>query len=476
MIESIVLSLAALLVIGAGMFVTSIVARRIRNRRALWLESVQGRGSAFVGDLPFMFAMLMFWFGTAMGTLVLLPGVVWLTGDAEAGEITLRMSAVVVCVWFVSGLLALPSFRAWVLGPDGFTRHTLGRHTTIPYEEIRTLTDGRIWPTLKVSSEHGSIRVSKNLAGYDDLFNQLLAAAPHASDERRPGRTTVGHTAELGLLTERAVYSLNRTRLRLIGGFIVSLLVFFLAWPWIFVDPEIRIPDAIYFDLMGLVIWAIFAGLLAKETFQRDQPAAIELGAHEVRWRVLRGQWHTRRAHEVVSATAETSIIYVKGMPGYRYPMRVLFTDGTTFHVDDFRARHLGSSTQMIAADIRRRLLEPENRTPEHADAADEAERMGREADEAGHIDAAIGHYRRAIALHPTEGRVELHARVATLFSSDGRYEEAVSARHSHLDHRRHDAVSWQELAADLDRLGRKDSSADAMHAAEKLLLSGTHR
>ena len=245
------------------------------------------------------------------------------------------------------------------------------------------------------------------------------------------------------------------------------LLAFFVGWPWFVVDGDHPIRDSFAFAGVGIGLWLIVLLLVMQESFPRGQPSQIRLRG-ELEYREFRNRWQSRPHTDIVTATIEPDIIYVKGIPGRRTPLVIRFIDGSQLTVDDMRAKHLRSTTHAIAraiADWRRECpIDPEAVTrvraavDEHRGETDEA--RATVLSELVGIDPEAGRHRRLFEL-------------GELLRSREEHDRAIACYQAHLDGEPHDAPAFEALASSYLAIGRRDLAADATAVAERILLNG---
>ncbi len=465
----------AVITIAIGVFVIGLlgarsVARLLLTERARREDSWEPHGMVHGSDMILRLALIFVWGGFAIGSLSLLPGLAWtIDGDPEARSVALRIFIVGTATIALGIVASLPGLRLLVLQTDQLTRAGVFRDVSLPFSAIERVDEARIIPALLVRGAGIQIRVARSVAGFDDFFNRLVeSVGPNilrAPEGELPSNRTTGR------------YAVGRTRLRLNITFLGACLLFFLLWPWWVVEGDHPIRDSFIFVGIGLFLWLTLVALVANETLQRGQPIQLELRDSTIAWRLLRGDWRERPASELVSASVEPWIIYVKGQPGRRYPLRLRFVDDEVLEIDDYRGRHLGSSTHLIAVDIRHRYLSTKHRSAaEHADsdiALDKAK--GLEAD--GSPLESVEHYRAAIARWPSPENLALYGHVADVLRIHGETPEqktaAIAHYRAHVDLHPSDATAWQSLGACLSGGLRNDAAEEAIATAEQLLMSG---
>jgi|GEM_PF-2230686 len=468
----------AVFVFIGGLLGARFVARRLLIERARRADQLESRGIVYGSDMIMRVALIFVWAGFAFGSVALLPGAAWIAADdAEAGSIALRLVAVgLVTVGFgvISSLLGL---RLLVLEDDRLTRAGPFAVRSLSFVDIECIYEARGIPALLVRAPTGRIRVARSLAGFDDLFTRLIDAVGPSklTGARQPATTSDGTSTATAALDGR--YLVGNVRLGMNIGFLGLSLIFFLAWPWFLVDGEHPIRDSFIFVGIGLIMWVGLAFIVGNETLQRHQPIELELRANSIAWRTLRGSM-TERAHtDLVSASVEPWIMYVKGQPGRRYPLRLRFVDDEVLEIDDFRGRHLGSSTHLISVDLKERYLTTANREADHQVRSDDALLQGQEAEARGAPLDAVVHYRRSVAAWPSPDRLALYGHIADLFREHGTSPEhrtsAIAHYRAHVDTYPSDATAWQGLGVCLSGGHRTDSADEAIATAEQLIMSG---
>ncbi len=483
-------SILALAVFAGGLVLARAIGRALVTMRARRLEELEHRGSVHGSDMILRVSLIFVWAGGAFGALCLLPGLAWVSsGDREALEIAARLFGVAAFIVGFGVLVALSGMRLFVLEPDRITRSGPLRERSIRFDDITRLREAGAFPSLRVEATDSAIRLPKSIAGFDDVFNRLVAQThPDVFTHTIPAEPADG-VSMLGESTTAARYAVTARRLRINIGVLALLFLLCVTWPWFVVNGEHPVRDAFIFAGMSLLLWLGIYAMVRSESLQPDQPIELELHPRTIRWRVLRGGWQERDRTELVSASVETTIIYVKGQAGHRYPLRLRFVDGTVVKVDDFRARHFGSSTQLVGHDIRRRFVTTDARDPADELAAADHLEAGRAAEAAGESLAAVESYERAIAHWPSARNLALHRHlgdvlrtVAGSLPSSNRSERmsaiamrqrAVGHYRAHVDHFPTDADAWQGIGATLAGDYRTDLADEAIETAEQLLLSG---
>ena len=388
---TVLLVLIAIGTMTIGVVLTKQFGAWLIRRRTLQVEALAERGPTFTSDLLLRVGLLIFWLGATIGALSLFPLLVWiLSGDREALDASWRLALFFPPVALIASLIAWPGMRIWILEEDRLTQNLPGRERHIEYDAMTSIAEARNWPTLVVRSTRSRMRISKQVNTFDDLFNRLHQAAPHAV---AAGRVTDAESPRRP--DETVTWSVPRRRFVLIFGFLGALLVFFWAWPWFLVTGDHPTRDSLIFMGIGTVMWLGIWFLVRAESFHPKKPVLLELRPASIAVRFMRHELDVRDATELVSASVETDIIYVKGQPGYRYPLRLRFTDGTTVEIDEFRARQYGTSSHRIGTEIRHRYLDPTQRTTSDRTLADVLLEEARIAEAAGNPQDAIGRYRK---------------------------------------------------------------------------------
>ena len=75
--EDVVVIGIAVAVVGVGLAGARIVSRRLLARRERLVEELSDRGTTYGSDFLVRIALLIVWFGCAIGSLFLLPGLAW---------------------------------------------------------------------------------------------------------------------------------------------------------------------------------------------------------------------------------------------------------------------------------------------------------------------------------------------------------------------------------------------------------------
>ncbi len=459
--------------------------RSVLRRRRRLLDSLAERGDVHTFDMPLTIGIILFGAGAVFAGIALVPGLIWLTdGDTDARRVFL-VSWPVFGVFALAGRLAArPGLRIWISEPAGVTVRRVGvshrdrgsrhdRHvaheTIVSFHERRSPTGA-----VEIRSTETRLVAPMQLSGFDELLSALRRAAPRAPyTSWRDGRRdhpTPGHPDE----ENRTSFSISATGTRVTIGVLAALLVTLLVWPWFLVTGESPTRDSFIFVGIGLLLWAMIAGLVAAESFPRHQPSVLELRPQTLAWRTLRGGRHERDLREVVTVTIETDIIYVRGFPGYRHPLRITFVDGPPLELNDARARQMRASTRRIADTVRRHV---HDLTRRHAADRARADALAVEAARA-RADATIGGdaravdlLRRAVAVHPHPVRLTRLRHIGDLHRRLGEHDRAVSLYRAHLDYRPDDARAWEGLAASFTALNRADLAGEATETAERILL-----
>ena len=258
----------------------------------------------------------------------------------------------------------------------------------------------------------------------------------------------------------------------MVGG-CALFLVFLVGWPWFLVEGDHPTRDSFIFVGIGLGMWTVIALLVKAETFPGGQPIELVLTPEAVRWRTLRGGWSERPTTDLHGAAVETTIIYVKGQPGHRYPLRMRFLDGTVLEVGDQRARQFATSPQHLEMVVIRTCLDPSTRSPTDLAESGRAVDAAEAAEAAGDTVGAVGHFRRAIARYPDRYRSSLHRHAGDLLRQVDDDGGAIGHYRSHLNVFPDDAVAWQALAEALPDHYRTELRDETIAIAEQLLLSG---
>lgn len=467
-IEEAVIALIGLGVFGLGLLGARSLARAFLRERSRRSEGLEGRGMVYESDMALRIGLIIVWGGGALLGLCLLPLAVWIaTGDGDAGATAFRMFIVCLVIIALGITIVIPGLRLVVLEPERLCRVGVFAERSVHIDKIENIAEARIMPVLKVADDATTIRISRTMSGFDDLFNRLI-------DRAGPKVVRRGMRDDM---PSDGRYVVGRLRLSLTVGFLVSTFVSALVWPWFVVEPENLVRDSLIFIAIGLFMWSLLALLIGNETLQPRQPVELEFRPRTIAWRTLRSGWNERPCSELVSASVETTIIYVKGQAGYRYPLRMRFVGDDVLEVDDFRARHLGASTQLIGRDVRTRYLTTTVRTEEERARSDALLRDAVAQEHEGSPIEAVDLYRRAIAAWPEPERLELYGHVGDLLRQYGETPEdrahAVAHYRAHIDLYPSDAEAWQGLAACISGGYRTDLADETIATAEQLLLSG---
>ncbi len=454
------------------------------RRRALHADALAARGSVHTYEVHLMMGSVIFIGGSAMLGAAFLPMLVWIFDtDAEARRVFLSMLGVVAAFVILAVLISWPSLRVWIAEDEQLTVRRMGRERSIRFDAItgirerRTLL-GRVDVDGNDDAGHRiHVKLPSQMSGFDELVALVRNRAPGVEFRGlQPDRNSSADepAAPASPLGEPVSYAVSKARTRAVVVFMSALLIFFWAWPWKLVTGEHPVRDSFIFAGIGTGFWLIILLLVWQESFQARYPAALELRPNEIAWRRFRGRWESRPRTELLSASVETDIRYVRGFPGYLYPLVLTFTGGRPsdrIELDLMRAKHMGTTTQALAAEFHRRYFDPD--LSEVHEPATAAGWLGTvvTADEVGDAATAIDALERAIALHPSADNL---ARLRELGDRLRRSDEnvrAVSAYRAHLDFVPTDASAWEGLAASQRAIGREDLAAEATQAAERILL-----
>ncbi len=471
MIDGLIMAIVLIVIVGPPMVGTFWWAGRMARRHYEYVERLGERGTTYTGDLAMRFALIIFWLGAMFAGLSLLPLLVWLaTDDMEGRRTFFAMLVVAVVILGLSLLISWPAWKVWILEPDGVTLKRLRSERHIRYSDITELRERpSLTGTLEVRSSEQRIRIPTHITGYDGIFDRLRGAAPEA---RYLGRGADGDTPLGDPATSVARFGVSKLRLRVTIGCLAAFFLFFMIWPWFLVEGDHPVRDSFAFMGIGALIWAAFAFLIGVETFQRHQPIELELRPGEIAFRVLRGDWIVKRDLELVSATVETRIIFVKGQKGYRHPLVFVFTGGERVELDQHRARNMRTSTHRLAAEIQRRYFEAGRFTEAYREASDQWLARAQALVEHGRDDEAIDSYQHAIATYPDAERRALLRTVGDLQRRQVDLPAAISSYEAHLDFAPGDTRAWQGLAAAYIDIGWRDSAAEATEKAQQLLIN----
>lgn len=480
--EDVALIALAIGVFAVGLFGARFVARLLLSERSRREDLWEPHGMVHGSDMVLRIALIFVWAGFVLGSLSLLPGLAWaVDGDTEARDIALRIFMVGAATVGFGVVASLPGLRLLIVEADQLTRAGVFSNVALRFSEIERIDEARTIPALLVRGPGARIRISRSVAGFDDLFNRMAEsvdpAVLHAGSNVAANAASSDRPGAAAEIRSDGHYAVGRTRLRLNIGFLVAVLLFFLLWPWFVIDGEHPIRDSFLFVGIGLFLWLALAALVSNETLQRGQPIELKLREASIAWRTLRSGWIERPVDELVSASVEPWIMYVKGQPGRRYPLRLRFLGDDMLEIDDFRGRHLGSSTHLLGVDIRQRYLT----TTARSDAQREESRNSLATAHALEEDAkpleSVEHYRAAIALWPSAENLALYGYVAEILRTHGETHEhktsAIAHFRAHVDLHPSDATAWQALGACLAGGLRSDAADEAIATAEQLLMSG---
>jgi hypothetical protein len=473
--------------IAIGVFVIGLlgarsVARLLLTERARREDIWEPHGIVHGSDMALRIALLFVWAGFALGSLSLLPGLAWaIDGDPEARTVALRILMVGAGTVAFGLVASLPGLRLLVIEDEQLTRAGVFRDVSLPFPSIERVDEARTMPALVVRGIGTRIRIPRSAAGFDDMFNRLVESiAPdvlHANSRSPSGLANVTPDGQSTPTHSDGRYAVGRMLLRLNIGFLVASFLFFLLWPWFVVGGEHPIRDSFIFVGIGLLLWLALATLVSSETLQKGQPIELELRDSTIAWRTLRGDWRERNTDELVSASVETWIMYVKGQPGRRYPLRLRFIGDEVLQIDDYRGRQLGSSTHLLGVDIRQRYLTTHDRSSAQEAASVSSLVTAKGLEAGGSPLESVEHYRAAIALWPSPENLALYGHVADVLRLHGERPEqrtaAIAHYRAHVDFHPSDATAWQSLGACLSGGLRNDAAEEAIATAEQLLSSG---
>lgn len=463
----------AVAVFVCGLVGARAVARLLLSERARRQDLWEPRGMVHGSDMVLRVALIVVWAGFAIGSIALLPALAWaFDGDTEARDVAIRIFMVGAVIIIIGIGCSLPGLRLLVIDEQGVTRAGVFTDTELAFTDIERVDEARTVPAIIARGAGQKIRIPRSAAGFDDLFNRLVGSIGSDALHRQTDQATAS-------TPNTSHYAVSNTRLRLNIGFLIASLLFFVLWPWFVVDGEHPIRDSFFFVGVGLPLWFALAFLVSNETLQRGQPIELELHDSTIRWRTLRGPWRERPAVELVSASVEPWIMYVKGQPGRRYPLRLRFIDEEVLEIDDFRGKHLGASSHLIGVDVRRRYLTTANRSSHDHENALAFLNAARQLEADGNPLESIAPYRHAIALWPSPEHLALYGHVGDVLRTHGQTPEhtaiAIAHYRAHVDIHPSDADAWQALGSCLSGGLRNDSAEEAIATAEQLLMSGRH-
>ena len=453
---------APLVMIGWGV-------KRFLRQRERRLDALTCRGAVGTFHVPLMLGIIIGGLGLFLLGVTVIPLLIWLfDSDLEARRVFFSMVGISAGFVLLGFITSYPGLGYWIAEPKRLVFLRLGRERSIDYHDVVDMRELRtLLGTVAVRSSLHTIKIPQQLSGYDEFLSVLRAEAPTATvTSWRTPRTVDTESAEVPL-SEGATFSVPARRTRFTIAGLAALLALFWIGPWLVVNGEHPTRDALAFMGIGTFIWALFALLLAAETFQRKQPAHIVLERNTLRYRPFRKPWEVRRDDELLSASVETRIRYVKGMPGYLYPLVVTFTDGHRIEVDQMRAKHMLTTTHQLADELRRRYFDATLRTHVQHEASER--HLQAASTSTGHD--AIDHYRKAIAAYPDARRLDCYRLLGDILRRGDQHEDAVSMYRAHLDFAPSDHAAWEGLGAALGALGRMDTAAEATAQAERLLL-----
>jgi len=471
MLTNIAVVVVASFCLAAGVVFTWFVARLLMKGRAAQFDRLSDRGQLYWSDFSFRISLIVFWLSGALIGLSLIPAIVWIgVQDAEAGEVAIRMAIVGAIIAGLGLLAGLPGWKVLILQNDRLVQRRFGRERSVFYDRMTRIVESKQIPRVRIEASDGtSIRVYKTIDNYDDFFNRLRRHAQgveivQAASPLRP-------KPEPRPLDQPSSYQVPKRVHYGTGAAFALALAFLWAWPWFAVSGDHPTRDSFIFMGIGTFMWLVTFLLVAQQTFQRDQPVALHLNG-SIKYRVLRGSMVERHPTELFSAGVETEIIYVKGQPGYRYPLYLRFVDGSHLKIDDFRARHLQSTTHAIGSDLRNRYLRITHRTGDDRARAKMLVAQAETDLATGEIARAVQCFKQALAQFPDVDGLKLYARIGDLHRQMAEHSEATSAYRAHVDLFPSDADAWQGLALSLEAAGRSDLAEEAAHTAEQLLLS----
>lgn len=466
----------SVLLLVVPVFVAALAIKRLASRRGLLIAALEEQGSVHTLDAPLRVVALLFGSGVVLAGVSLIPVAAWLIDrDGDAVQPGFGVVAIVVVLMLGAAGAAWLAGRIWVVTEDALLIRRFGREHRIGFAEVMELRE-RSTPTrgVEIQTVYGRLDVPGRLGGFDDLVSRLRAGAPDAGYVERNGGTSsvsAGDQRPRLSTSEPAEWAVPRERIRSIAWFLGGLLAFLVLWPWLVVEGDHYTRDSLAFVGVGLALWLVIAGLVALESLQRTQPATLEMRPGELAFKTLRGPWHTRPASELVSASVETTIGDVKGMPGRRHPLVLSFTDGSRVSIDQMRAKHMGTTTHALAAELHRRYFDATTYDVDSRTVADEWSRRADEAEAAGELASAVTALQHAVALHPDAERIANYRRTGDLQLQLGDHAAAVSSYRAHLDFAPDDGAAWEGLADALRLLKRHDLAAEAAHNANRLLL-----
>ena len=476
-LTDVVVALIGVTLFGTPMVAIAIGVKRFMQRRHDRMDELSELGPVGSFHLPLMLGIIIGGLGAFLLAMGIIPLLVWIfDGDTDARRAAIGIAA--VSLFFVLGgfLMAWPGLKIWVIDGDELTTVRFRRRVAVRLPDVITIRERRsLTGAWSVASEEDAITVPMQLSGFDEFMSavRIRTTGVELSSFRstKPGRRGTDPSVPVA---EREVVELGVSRLR-VRATIIGLglfLLFFWIGPWLVVSGEHPTRDAIIFMGIGTFIWALFALLLAKETFPRGQPAFLTLRTHDFSYRVLRHGWVDVKNDELYSASVETRIQYVKGMPGYLHPLVLVLADGRKVEIDQMRAKHMSTTTQSLGAEIRRRYLDPSTRTQAQRSACGRHIEAAASAESVGDVAASIVSLMAAVASNPDTDRRRMYRTVGDLQRTSGNSEAAVSSYRAHLDFFPEDHAAWEGLAAALAASGKPDSAAEATAQAERILIN----
>ncbi len=445
---------------------TGMAVRRYQRMREQKEIELSQHGSVHSWGIPLVLGIIMFGGGAVLAGAGLIPLLVWIfDGDSDARRATIVMFAVFPFFAGLGWLTALPSFRRFVVDDEGITAVRFGRKRHIAFAQITRVRrpSTSLTGAIVVESAKETLRISGQVNDFDQLLDTL-----NVPENSQPIGQPVSHSAA----EPRSEFRVSPTRTRVVLGFLGCLFVFFVGWPWFLVEGDNPVRDSFAFVGIGSFLWAIIALLVAQESFQRGQPNHLRLLDDAIEYRRFRTGWVERPASELITATVETDIIYVRGIPGYRYPLILTFTDGTRLKIDDMRAKHLGTTTHHLGATIRAKYHNPSKVRPADVTLAEQHLDRFEQAENTDDLGGQIDSLGRAIAVAPSEELLARHRELGDLHRRTADHAAAVSAYRARLDRAPDDHLAYEGLVASLLALGRKDLAGEAAAAAERILLA----